>query len=188
MNSRSSCGCRGLTASRWSPMSDRSRRAAWSTSRAANWPTRWRPWRSSIGSWAANSGAARRARVLRGRPGRVRAGRRTARLPRGALRWSPIGHGGRPSPCCAPRKSRWSATARSSFAVICGTGASRSATSSPTARPKITPPPNAGSCSSPRKQRTLFEPDVPDEELLRRAYEKQGRQIAYRMSAEGETP
>ncbi len=39
-----------------------------------------------------------------------------------------------------------------------------------------------------REERTLFEPDVTDEELLRRAYEKQGRQIAYRMCAEGDTP
>lgn len=35
-----------------------------------------------------------------------------------------------------------------------------------------------------RQERTLFEPDLTEEELLRRAYEQRGRQIAYRMDAE----
>jgi GNAT superfamily N-acetyltransferase len=39
-----------------------------------------------------------------------------------------------------------------------------------------------------KEERTLFEPDVSEEELLRRAYEKRGRQIAYRMCAEGDSP
>jgi uncharacterized protein (DUF488 family) len=39
-----------------------------------------------------------------------------------------------------------------------------------------------------KEERTLFEPDVTEEELLGRAYEKRGRQIAYRMCAEGDSP
>ena len=34
------------------------------------------------------------------------------------------------------------------------------------------------------EERTLFEPDITDEELIRRAYETRGRQIAYRVAKE----